>query len=76
MFVAESMVFSKKTQSAQQQYRYVLVTKLENLSCGAELHTMDQEKCDELSRRCKTRRETRAISNTNLKKKQRQISRE
>ena len=66
MFVAESMVFSKKTQSAQQQYRSVLVTKLENLSCAAELHTMAQEKWDEVSRRCKTRRETRASSITNL----------
>ena len=38
---AERMVFSKKkTQSVQQQYRSFLVTKVENLSCGAELHTM------------------------------------
>ena len=66
MFVAESMVFSKKTQSAQQQYRSVLVTKIENLSCGAELHTMAHEKWDEVSRRCKTRRETRASPITNL----------
>ena len=65
MFVAESMVFSKKTQSAQQQYRSVLVTKIENLSCGAVLHTTAQEKRDEVSKRCKTRRETRASPITN-----------
>ena len=57
MFVAERMASKKKTQSVQQQYRCVLETKVEKLSCGAPLHTMAQEKWDEVSRRCKTRRE-------------------
>ena len=40
MFAAERMASKKKTQSVQQQYRCVLETKVEKLSCGAELHIM------------------------------------
>ena len=53
MFAARSVVFSKKDQRVQQQSHSVLVLKVQNLSYGAELHTMASEKWDEVSRRLK-----------------------